>query len=92
MNIVSLNLSERVRQQQAVEERKRKRAEKIRRNSPKKHESPGRVKTKWVVRGEAFYSKREAAEYFGVTEQTIRKWCKGSKTRGPEKDCYAEIV
>lgn len=57
---------------------------------------PGRVKTKWVVRGETFYSKKAAAEHFGVAPLTIARWCKGYTVdgvyRSREKGCYAEEV
>ena len=65
----------------AVKARIRERA------GPKK---TGRIKTKWVVRGEVFYSKRAAAEKFGVSERTILYWCRGRDGSLPEPECYCE--
>ena len=50
-------------------------------------DSAGRIPMIWVVRGEEFYSKKEAAEQFGVTPQTIARWCKGGGGVSPRENC-----
>ena len=45
-----------------------------------------RVSMRWFIRGNEFQSSRDAARALGVSDWTIRNWCKN------EFDCYSEMV
>jgi hypothetical protein len=47
----------------------------------------------WIVKGKTFTRLKDAAEYFGVSSQSIFRWCRGGEdnrygvTFGPKQNC-----
>lgn len=64
----------------------------VRRSTPDERSGDTGAEWWWVVSGERYASKKEAAEALNVSRRTIQNWCNGYARRGktipPKKDCY----
>lgn len=86
------------REQEAVERAAAKRQAALKAASKEPHSTPaersgvGAADWWWIIRGERYAGKREAAEALNVSLKTIQRMCNGGvvngKHRPPEKDCY----
>lgn len=74
----------------AVIEKKRK----VRKQSVRDHTAGAANRILWVVKGVEYKNAAAAAEAYGVSTRTIRRWCNGytagGEFRPPRKGCYSE--
>lgn len=44
----------------------------------------------WTIKGRDFQSAKQAGDFYGVSEMTIRRWCLGRGNTPKKKDCFVE--